>query len=210
MTTLKVQVTTEDKNITVEVPNPTESQKTLALTNAFTFAGNDQIIAVEEVHAPQATTTEAPKRAAGHFTPEKQQKDIALATAMKEHFANMPADGYIDHVPHPAETEAEPTAMALAMQKAASSVTENQPYYELGYKVRESGRKDYRCRYICPKCSHKGNHYIPDVVTSVDCHGCSTSMPVHKAVVGGKHEQRDRFGNFFVAGNQWPEVKITK
>lgn len=211
MTTLKVQVTTEDKNITVEVPNPTEAQKTLALTNAFTFAGSDQIIAVEEVHAPQAPATiEKPITPVGQFSPEKQKKDIALATAMKEHFANMPDDGYIDHVPHPADTEEEPTAMALAILKATSQVKEEQPeqpYYELGYKVRESGRKDYRCRYICPECGHKGNHYIPDVVTNVNCHKCETSMPVHKATIG-KGSDRDRFGNFYVAGHQMPQVVI--
>jgi hypothetical protein len=71
-------------------------------------------------------------------------------------------------------------------------------WYKTGIKTKD-GRNHYKCRYECPICDNKGNHYIPSNITGVNCHECDAKMDVYYAHDAGL-PNRDEFGNYFIAG----------
>ncbi|WP_160045689.1 hypothetical protein [Paenibacillus sp. USDA918EY] len=71
-------------------------------------------------------------------------------------------------------------------------------HFKTGVKYKE-GVPHYRCRYWCknPDCKNKGNQYIAENETSVECHNCGQKLKVRPAADGKL--KRDGWGNFFIA-----------
>lgn len=134
---------------------------------------------------------------------------VAVTTPVKEvsvepeasNLIEQPKAETVKHLPNPTEIIATP----ITMEEVAEMIIESDEpsYFKTGIKVKD-GINHYKARYICTKCGHKGNHYIPEGVEFVDCHECQTSLLVKKATPGTQGIQKDRFGNWYVAGAQLP------
>lgn len=62
------------------------------------------------------------------------------------------------------------------------------------------GKKRYRCRYTCPKCDHRSNHYVSENEKTLYCYECKKQMNIQTATPEPFPTQ-DTYGNFFIAGN---------
>lgn len=72
-------------------------------------------------------------------------------------------------------------------------------YFITGIKT-IGGKERYRCRYTCPKCDHRANHYILPNEKTLYCYECKKKMIV-KTATPEPFPTQDAFGNFFIAGN---------
>lgn len=68
--------------------------------------------------------------------------------------------------------------------------------FALGMKRNKQDVLIYRCRYICPKCYYKGNHYINSSLKRMSCRKCESDIFVHKTLASPDEEQ-----TYFYAGN---------
>ncbi len=84
-------------------------------------------------------------------------------------------------------------------------VHKEQPeYFKSGYKIRTDGVKAYRLRYICPKCYHTGNHYIPEGTEEITCHECNHVMET-RSIQQEYKVLKDNFNNYYYAGDYYPK-----
>ena len=100
------------------------------------------------------------------------------------------------------ETPAKPVEPEIDVSALADSknyLHSDDDHYKTGIKTK-FGVNHYRCHYICPNCSNRGNHYIKKDLRLVSCHDCQQQMVVKPASPNGFPET-DEFTNFFVAGN---------
>lgn len=76
---------------------------------------------------------------------------------------------------------------------------EENDYLITGIKI-IGGKKRYRCRYTCPKCDHRSNHYVLENEKTLYCYNCKKKMVV-KTATPKPFPTQDTYGNFFIAGN---------
>jgi hypothetical protein len=78
-------------------------------------------------------------------------------------------------------------------------IQEENDYIITGIKT-IGGKKRYRCRYTCPKCDHRSNHYVLENEKTLYCYECKKKMVI-KTATPEPFPTQDKFGNFFIAGN---------
>lgn len=90
-------------------------------------------------------------------------------------------------------------------QSETSYDQKEQPeYFKSGYKIRTDGVKAYRLHYICSKCYHKGNHYIPEGTEEIMCHECKHVMEA-RSIQQEYKVLKDDFNNYYYAGDYYPK-----
>lgn len=72
-----------------------------------------------------------------------------------------------------------------------------------GIKTIENGEKKFQCRYVCPKCEHKGKRFVFEHNNVAYCHKCNEKMQLHsvKSLTG---QEKDIFNNYYAAGLYQP------
>lgn len=171
-----------DQELELEVGNPTVEASNHAVEQAFKLFGASTN-ATAKVETPQRETPASPAPEQTYVAPPK------------------PA-------PH-AHLKNDTTTQAANMDEAVVEFEEKQTpeHFKTGIKMK-NGKPSYRCRYICPKCGTKGNHYIYPNTQKVDCHNCQTTMVVTKSVKGVTL-MPDHWNNFYVAGDQQAVLDVT-
>lgn len=98
----------------------------------------------------------------------------------------------------------DPTNLVDPIEEVNDDYAQQQDFYQTGIKYRNlNGRENiphYRCRYECPVCDTKGNHYIPKDTPQVTCHTCKAQLEVEEATKLGL-PNRDEWGNFYLAND---------
>lgn len=185
MTTLNLSITeAQGKAIDLNVENLSEHNTASVINGVFSLFGAQAVIAIGDDKSvePLSVVQDSPK-----------EEVVELPTVVS---------GFqVQSVELP-KVAIEPTTMEEAL-----AATEKPEFFSTGVKLTEDGKKKYKCRYRCTKCANKGNHYIPQHIDAVECHECATTLQVKNAVIG-EPMKRDSYGNFYVAGNQWPQVSI--
>jgi hypothetical protein len=175
-----------DKELELEVSDASVEATNHAIVQAFELFG-----ASKEV----ATTVEAPKV-------EKVEAPVSTTPAVS--YVEPPRPVYkTHHVTNDTATKA--SNMNQAVQELDKKDVPE--HIKTGIKMK-MGKPAYRCRYQCPKCKAKSNHYIWPNTSKVDCHTCQTSMVVTKAVKGVAL-MPDKNNNFYVAGEQLAVIDLT-
>lgn len=142
-----------------------------------------------------------------HMNEPKEVQPVAPVQSSapdKTAVSNAPAVNTRQHQPNNTTLAVEPENMDEALKVAFTDNSAIPSHFKTGYKVKDDGTKLFKTRYRCPKCKNAGNHYVPEGTTSVDCHGCQTTMQVKKATPGTQGIQPDKFMNWYVAGDQLP------
>lgn len=62
------------------------------------------------------------------------------------------------------------------------------------------GKIRFQLFYICPKCKHKGKHFVNNGRVYVSCHECGHRMRTREAT-NTKKLETDHFGNYYIAGD---------
>lgn len=182
---LKLSIISTDKNLHLEVDSPSEHAKDVAVSQAFALFGLPHHIPSEPIKV-QA----------------KAEVKPSLPPAVKYVEPPRPVIKPV-HLQNNTETK------SITMNEAVGEVEKKElPQHVLTGMKMSGGKPAYRCRYTCPKCKHKGNHYIWPNTSQVDCWQCQTSMVVTKAVKGVTL-MPDKHNNFYVAGEQQPVIDLT-
>lgn len=174
MENMTLHIRTVDKDVETYIPNPTEEHKSKLINNVFQLFGVATVSVSEKTEPKEVKPTTKP----------------SVAKAVVDTLRHQRNDTTVHGNP-------------TTMEEALGEPTEVPDFYKTGIKVRD-GVKHYKCRYRCVKCNSTGNHYIPEGVEQVDCYECQTSLMVKKATPGTVGLDRDKFGNWFVAGSQLP------
>jgi hypothetical protein len=181
---LKLTITTEDKNLNLELDNPSEAAGDAAVAQAFALFGVPHNIPSEPIKVKVKEESVKVEPAVTYVEPPRP---VIKPVHLHNHSA----------------------IKAETMEEAVQEVDEKKVPEHILTGIKMSGGKPaYKCRYICPKCSHKANHYIWPNTQQVDCWNCQTSMVVTKAVKGVTL-MPDQRGNFYVAGAQQPVIDLT-
>lgn len=89
--------------------------------------------------------------------------------------------------------------------KITKKETADPIHWKTGIKHDEDGTKRYRTRYQCPLCGNRGNQYEYEENKFTKCHNCEAKLKIEPATKNGFPE-RDGFGNFFVATEEYSVI----
>lgn len=207
---LDLQRDNEATSALLEVSEATESQVDKAIDGFFSFFGVNSTPtqprkSEEPKTAPEVVEQEPVIKAVRPPVMTVPARVVSSQPMPVRQEPVVPASKQVE-IPKSVHNKIEVEGNPKSMDEYYYSVPENAPeHVKTGIKKGENGRPNrYKCRYVCPKCKSKGNHFIPEGVETVDCHKCQCSMPVKKATPGTQGIQPDRFKNWFVAGEQRP------
>ncbi|MEK9549451.1 MULTISPECIES: hypothetical protein [Bacillus cereus group] len=75
-------------------------------------------------------------------------------------------------------------------------------HWKTGIKYDKEGNPRYRTRYECCMCGNRGNQYEYKENKFTKCHKCNAKLKIVQATKNGFPE-RDAFGNFYVANDEY-------
>ncbi|EEL84468.1 hypothetical protein bcere0029_58360 [Bacillus cereus AH1272] len=78
-------------------------------------------------------------------------------------------------------------------------------HWKTGIKYDEEGNPRYRTRYECRMCGNRGNQYEYKENKFTKCHKCNAKLKIVQATKNGFPE-RDAFGNFYVANDEYSVI----
>ncbi|SDC22517.1 hypothetical protein SAMN04487767_101521 [Bacillus wiedmannii] len=78
-------------------------------------------------------------------------------------------------------------------------------HWKTGIKYDEEGNPRYRTRYECCMCGNRGNQYEYKENKFTKCHKCNAKLKIVQATKNGFPE-RDAFGNFYVANDEYSVI----
>ncbi|MHA4168903.1 hypothetical protein [Bacillus cereus] len=78
-------------------------------------------------------------------------------------------------------------------------------HWKTGIKYDDEGTPRYRTRYECCMCGNRGNQYEYEGNKFTKCHKCNAKLKIVKATENGFPE-RDAFGNFYVANEEYSVI----
>jgi len=78
-------------------------------------------------------------------------------------------------------------------------------HWKTGIKYDEEGNPRYRTRYECCMCGNRGNQYEYKENKFTKCHKCNAKLKIVQATKNGFPE-RDAFGNFYVANEEYSVI----
>ncbi|MCU5537269.1 hypothetical protein OCB04_15140 [Bacillus cereus] len=81
----------------------------------------------------------------------------------------------------------------------------NPTHWKTGIKYDDEGKPRYRVRYDCCMCGNRGNQYEYKENKFTKCHKCNAKLKVLPATKTGLPE-RDSFGNFYVANEEYSVI----
>ncbi|MEK4409349.1 hypothetical protein MHB59_12195 [Bacillus sp. FSL L8-0642] len=81
----------------------------------------------------------------------------------------------------------------------------NPIHWKTGIKYDDEGTPRYRTRYECCMCGNRGNQYEYEGNKFTKCHKCNAKLKIVSATKKGLPE-RDRFGNFYVANDEYSVI----
>lgn len=78
-------------------------------------------------------------------------------------------------------------------------------HWKTGIKYDDEGKPRYRTRYDCCMCGNRGNQYEYEGNKFTKCHKCNAKLKIVQATKNGFPE-RDAFGNFYVANEEYSVI----
>ncbi|MGK9485135.1 hypothetical protein [Bacillus tropicus] len=78
-------------------------------------------------------------------------------------------------------------------------------HWKTGIKYDDEGTPRYRTRYECCMCGNRGNQYEYKENKFTKCHKCNAKLKIEHATKKGFPE-RDSFGNFYVANDEYSVI----
>ncbi|HDR4861591.1 TPA: hypothetical protein QCR61_003886 [Bacillus cereus] len=78
-------------------------------------------------------------------------------------------------------------------------------HWKTGIKYDDEGKPRYRTRYDCCMCGNRGNQYEYEGNKFTKCHKCNAKLKIKIATKKGLPE-RDSFGNFYVANEEYSVI----
>ncbi|PFL54096.1 hypothetical protein [Bacillus cereus] len=78
-------------------------------------------------------------------------------------------------------------------------------HWKTGIKYDDEGKPRYRTRYECCMCGNRGNQYEYQENKFTKCHNCNVKLKIVQATKNGFPE-RDAFGNFYVANEEYSVI----
>ncbi|MED1637837.1 hypothetical protein P4V01_12860 [Bacillus thuringiensis] len=78
-------------------------------------------------------------------------------------------------------------------------------HWKTGIKYDDEGTPRYRTRYECCMCGNRGNQYEYEENKFTKCHKCNAKLKIVQATKNGFPE-RDAFGNFYVANDEYSVI----
>lgn len=78
-------------------------------------------------------------------------------------------------------------------------------HWKTGIKYDDEGTPRYRTRYECCMCGNRGNQYEYKENKFTKCHKCNAKLKIVHATKNGFPE-RDAFGNFYVANDEYSMI----
>ncbi|MBZ4222530.1 hypothetical protein LAE98_10505 [Bacillus wiedmannii] len=81
----------------------------------------------------------------------------------------------------------------------------NPTHWKTGIKYDDEGKPKYRTRYECCMCGNRGNQYEYKENKFTKCHKCNAKLKIVQATKKGFPE-RDAFGNFYVANDEYSVI----
>ncbi|WP_144488869.1 hypothetical protein [Bacillus thuringiensis] len=78
-------------------------------------------------------------------------------------------------------------------------------HWKTGIKYDDKGKPRYRTRYDCCMCGNRGNQYEYEGNKFTKCHKCNAKLKMVQATKNGFPE-RDAFGNFYVANEEYSVI----
>ncbi|MBY0039790.1 hypothetical protein H7U08_25145 [Bacillus cereus] len=78
-------------------------------------------------------------------------------------------------------------------------------HWKTGIKYDDEGTPRYRTRYECCMCGNRGNQYEYEGNKFTKCHKCNAKLKIVQATENGFPE-RDAFGNFYVANDEYSVI----
>ncbi|MGN4611805.1 hypothetical protein ACTFOZ_04910 [Bacillus cereus group sp. MYBK71-2] len=78
-------------------------------------------------------------------------------------------------------------------------------HWKTGIKYDDEGTPRYRTRYECCMCGNRGNQYEYKENKFTKCHNCNAKLKIVPATKTGFPE-RDSFGNFYVANDEYSVI----
>lgn len=78
-------------------------------------------------------------------------------------------------------------------------------HWKTGIKYDDEGSPRYRTRYVCCMCGNRGNQYEYEGNKFTKCHKCNAKLKIVPATKKGLPE-RDAFGNFYVANDEYSVI----
>lgn len=78
-------------------------------------------------------------------------------------------------------------------------------HWKTGIKYDDEGKPRYRTRYDCCVCGNRGNQYEYEGNKFTKCHKCNAKLKIKIAMKKGLPE-RDSFGNFYVANEEYSVI----
>ncbi|MBG0962457.1 hypothetical protein [Bacillus sp. SRB1LM] len=78
-------------------------------------------------------------------------------------------------------------------------------HWKTGIKYDDEGTPRYRTRYECCMCGNRGNQYEYEGNKFTKCHKCNAKLKIVPATKKGLPE-RDTFGNFYVANDEYSVI----
>lgn len=78
-------------------------------------------------------------------------------------------------------------------------------HWKTGIKYDDEGKPRYRTRYECCMCGNRGNQYEYQENKFTKCHNCNVKLKIVQATKKGFPE-RDAFGNFYVANDEYSVI----
>jgi len=78
-------------------------------------------------------------------------------------------------------------------------------HWKTGIKYDDEGKPRYRTRYDCCMCGNRGNQYENEGNKFTKCHKCNAKLKMVQATKNGFPE-RDAFGNFYVANEEYSVI----
>ncbi|HDR7724712.1 hypothetical protein [Bacillus sp. CH_50] len=78
-------------------------------------------------------------------------------------------------------------------------------HWKTGIKYDDEGKPRYRTRYDCCMCGNRGNQYEYEGNKFTKCHKCNAKLKIVPATKKGLPE-RDAFGNFYVANDEYSKI----
>ncbi|PTY92971.1 hypothetical protein B5V90_02510 [Heyndrickxia sporothermodurans] len=202
MSNIKLEIKNSETQVSFQVDGAQEGHITQVIGGMFLelAKGKYGIVHMDEPKAVQPVTP-AP---VVPVQPVQPVAPVQSSVPDKTAVSNAPAVNTRQHQPNNTTLAVEPENMDEALKVAVPDNSAIPSHFKTGYKVKDDGTKLFKTRYRCPKCKNAGNHYVPEGTTSVDCHGCQTTMQVKKATPGTQGIQPDKFMNWYVAGDQLP------
>ncbi|MDZ5608584.1 hypothetical protein U2I54_16155 [Bacillus pseudomycoides] len=89
--------------------------------------------------------------------------------------------------------------------KITKKETADPIHWKTGIKHDDNGTPRYRTRYECSLCGNRGNQYEYEGNKFTKCHNCEAKLKMEPATKKGFPE-RDGFGNFFVASEEYSVI----